>query len=167
MFKNVVITRVLHVYSARWCALWLILAHHRKVLFFSSPRRNRFTAPSQTLLLFPYTQKKATQPSQHFSSLHPFSLASMDEWQLQSSLASSCSPCMEACSITKTGWKWCESSFLQSTLPRISLYTSAISQIPTQHLISTVGWIYGIKSESIRASLISEKTKCILQKGNE
>lgn len=102
-----------------------------------------------------HTEKK---PRSQASTFHPCTLlsgppASMDEWQLQSSLASSCSPCMEACSITKTGWRWCESSFLQSTLPRRSLYTSAISQIPTP------GWICWIKSESIRASLISKKTK--------
>lgn len=142
-----------------------------KALFFIiSPRRNRSTVPSQTVLLF--SPKKPTQPSQHFSSLVPLPLsgplASMDEWQLQS-LASSCSPCMEACSITKTGWRWCVSVCLQTILPRITLHTSAISQIPTpgadttqQHLIGIARWAYGIKLENIHVSLISEKTKCIV-----
>lgn len=149
----------------------------RPVADFSPPQEGPFflvlpeeidLQPLARHFFFSLTHRK--KPRSQASTFHPCTpslWASLDEWQLQSSLASSCSPCMEACSITKTGWKWCESSFLQSTLPRISLYTSAISQIPTQHLISTVGWIYGIKSESIRASLISEKTKCTLQKGNE
>ena len=85
---------------------------------------------SATVLLFPI--QKPTQPSQHSASLVPSflsgPLASMDEWQLQLSPASSCSPCTEAWSITQTSRRWCVIPPIQTIFPRIILHTSAISR---------------------------------------
>lgn len=96
----------------------------------SKKRRNRSRAFSHTVLLFPI--QKPTQPSQHSASLVPSflsgPLASTDEWQLQLSRASSCSPCTEACSITQTSRRWCVIPPIQTIFPRIFLHPSAISR---------------------------------------
>ena len=133
----------------------------------SKKRRNRSRAFSHAVLLFPF--QKPTQPSQHSSSLVPSflsgPLASMDEWQLQLSPASSCSPCTEACSITQTSRRWCVIPSMHTIFPRTILHDfQKFLQLGQMHRSTWLVWRdkpYGIKSENICVSLISEKTKCI------
>lgn len=67
MFKNVVITTVLHVHSARWCAPWLIWAHHRKVLLVL-PEEIDLQPPARHFF-FSLTHRK--KPRSQASTFHP------------------------------------------------------------------------------------------------